>query len=319
MMNQILSTSMPMDNGRNKNRKERSSKPVNIASVIKFFAVVMLVFGVFIIGTGAYALYANQGSKQEESLQPTFSIENKDDSTILLKVTHKKDIAKMEYGWNEDERTTVQGKGGKYLEQEISIPSGTNILHVLVQDDEGNESTYEKQYQLESNISIVVSGNKIKITYEGDTNVSYMTYKWNDEDETKIEFEEDTTSIEQEIEAIKGMNDLTIVVVDENNNKDTKVQPIKGVTKPNLTIELDDEKEHFIINASDDEKLSRIEFILTQGDESQPYRINLEDKDLKEIEYVVQKELLQGENIIEVTVYNSNNVTKEYAARFLKQ
>lgn len=318
-MNQILSTSMPMDNGRKKNRRERSSKPVNIASVIKFFAVVILVFGVFIIGTGAYALYANQSGKQEESLEPTFSIENKDDSTILLKVTHKKDIAKMEYGWNEDERTTVQGKGGKYLEQEISIPSGTNILHVLVQDEEGNESTYEKQYQLESNISIVVSGNKIKITYESDTNVSYMTYKWNDEDETKIEFEEDTTSIEQEIEAIKGMNDLTIVVVDENNNKDTKVQPIKGVTKPNLTIELDDEKEHFIINASDDEKLSRIEFILTQGDESQPYRINLEDKDLKEIEYVVQKELLEGENIIEVTVYNSNNVTKEYAARFLKQ
>lgn len=318
-MNQILSTSMPMDNRKKKSKRERNTQPIEIGSIVKFFAIVILIFGVFIVGTGAYAIYTNQSSQQEESLEATISIENKDDSTILLKVTHKKNIAKMEYGWNQDERTTVNGKGGKYLEEEISIPSGTNILHVLVQDEDGNETKYEKQYQLESNISIEVSGNKIKITYEGDTNVSYMTYRWNDEDETKIEFDEETTSIEQEIEAIKGTNDLTIVVVDEHNKTDTKVQPIRGITKPKLTIELDDEKEHFIINASDDEKLSKIEFVLTQDDESQPYRINLEDKDLKEIEYVVQKELQQGENIIEVTVYNSNNVTKEYAARFFKQ
>lgn len=318
-MNQILSTSMPMDNRKKKNKRDRNTQPIEIGSIVKFFGIIILIFGVFIVGTGVYAIYSNHTSQQEESLEPTISIENKDDSTILLKVTHKKNIAKMEYGWNQDEKITVNGKGGNYLEQEISIPSGTNILHVSVQDEDGNESTYEKQYELDSNINIEVSANKIKITYEGDTNVSYMTYRWNEDEETKIEFDEETKSIEQEIEAIKGTNELTIVVVDENNRTDTKVQPIKGITKPKLTIELDDEKEHFIINASDDEKLSKIEFVLTQNDESQPYRINLEDKELKEIEYIVQKELQQGENIIEVTVYNSNNVTQEYAARFFKQ
>lgn len=310
-MNQILSTSMPSNN-----KKVRNRKPVQIGSVLKFFAIALVIFGVFMLGTGAYSIYKNQTAEQEQNIEPTISIENKTDTTILLKVTHKKNIAKIEYGWNDEEKTVVNGNNGKYLEKEINVPSGTNTLHVVVQDEDGKEMTYEKQYEIESNINIEVSGNKIKITYNGNTPLSYMTYRWDEEEEKRIDLNNET-EIEQEIEAIKGLHTLTVIVVDEDNNTDTKVQKINGVSKPKIVLDVDDQREHFVINASDDEKIEKVEFRLNQEDTL--YELNLDDQDLKELNYTVPFELQDGENIIEVTVYNSNGVSEESGVRFVKQ
>ncbi len=316
-MNQILSTSMPMDkNKKNKNKnRNRNSNPIAVESILKFFGIAILVFGVFMVGTGTYAIYRNQSVQEEQNLEPTISIENKTDKSILLKVMHQKVIDKVEYSWNEEDKTVLNGNNGKYLEKEINIPSGTNTLHVLVQDETGKQITYEKQYQLESNINFEVSGNKIKITYEGDSLVSYMTYRWDEEEEETIEIND--TKVEQEIEAIKGLHTLTVVVVDENNNTDTKVQKINGVSKPNLKIECDEEVKHFVIIASDDEKITRVEFKLNQ-DDGQQYLLNFEDRDLKELNYTLPMELQSGDNVLEVTVYNSNGVSNYSAVRLRK-
>lgn len=315
-MNQILSTSMPIDKKKNKKNKYKNNNPIAIESILKFFGIAILVFGVFMVGTGTYAIYRNQSEREEQSIEPTISIENKTDTSILLKIIHQKNIDKVEYGWNDEEKTVANGNNGKYFEKEINIPSGTNTLHVLVQDEDGKQITYEKQYEMKSNINFEVSGNKIKITYTGDNLVSYMTYRWDDGEEQTIEIND--TSIEEEIEAIKGLHTLTVIVVDENNNTDTKVQRINGVSKPKLEIDFDDEIKHFVIKTSDDEKLSKIEIRLNQ-DENQKYEINLEDMDLKELEYTLPMELQMGDNVLEVTVYNSNGVTEYRGVRFIKQ
>lgn len=307
-MNQILSTSMPLND-----KKSKSRKTIEINNILKFFGIAILIFGVFMIGTGVYAIYTNQSDKKEQNLEPTISIENKTDTSIILKVVHQKNITKMEYGWNNDEKTVVNGNNGKYLEQEISVPSGNNTLHVVVQDEDGKDITYEKQYEVESNINFEVSGNKIKITYSGDRLISYMTYRWDEEEEKTVEI--NNTNVEEEIEALKGLHQLTVVVVDENNNTDTKVQKINGVSKPKLTLDVDSQREHFVIKASDDEKLTKIEFRL---DEEQDYVIDLEDKDFKELEYVVPIELKEGDNILEVKIYNSNGIYEESAVKFVK-
>lgn len=317
-MNQILSTSMPMD-GKKKSKKNkqynRNKQPVAVGIILKFFAISLLVFGVFMVGTGVYAIYTNQVIIKEENAEPTISIENKTDTVVLLKVLHQKNIAKLEYRWNDGNATIVNGNGGKYLEQEINVPSGINTLHVLVQDENGKESTYDKQYDIESNINIEVSGNKIKITSEGDTMLSYMTYRWDDGEEEKININD--TSLEQEIEAVKGLHTLTVIVVDENNNTDTKVQKINGVSKPKLEITYDEEVKHFVIITSDDEKLSKIEFRMNEDE--QTYMLNLEEMDLKELNYTVPMEFEVGENILEVTVYNSNGISEYQAVKFVKQ
>lgn len=312
-MNQILSTSIPTNK---KKMKNKSGNNVEINIVIKFFSIFILIFGIFIVGIGGYEIYNKMvQSSQNKVVEPTISIENKTDSSILLKVMHKKDIEKVEYRWNEEETVKISGTG-KYVEKEIKIPSGTNILHVIVEDVDGNQSTYDKQYEMSSDINIEVSGSKIKITYNENKTISYMTYRWDEEDETTVQI--DSEIVEKEIEAKKGLHTLTVVVVDEDNNTDTKVQKINGVSKPKLEIDLDETKMHFVIKASDDEKLSKIEFVLNQNDE-EAYAINLEEKDLKELEYVLPMELKNGENLIEVTVYNSNGITENSGVRFFKQ
>ena len=145
-MNQILSTSMPMDNKKQKN-KNRTSNPASISSILKFFAIAMLIFGVLIIGVGIYAIVQKQNEQKQENLQPTISIENKTDSIVLLKVIYGKNIDRVEYYWNDEDATIVNGNNGRYLEKEIQVPSGKNTLHVLIVDEDGNEIPYEKQYE----------------------------------------------------------------------------------------------------------------------------------------------------------------------------
>ena len=306
-MNQILSTSMPMDNKKKKGKKVNTN-PIAISSILKFFAIAMLIFGMFTIGTGAYAVFKNQSEQQEQNLEPSISIENKDEETILLKVVHKKNIAKLEYRWNDEESTVVNGNNGKYIEKQIKVPSGKNTLHVLVVDEDGKEIPYEKQYERESKINFEVSGNKIKITYEGDKKVSYMTYRWDEEEEKTIQIND--TKIDQEIDAIKGLHALTVIVVDEDNNTDTKVQKINGVSKPKITVAVDDAKQHFVIKASDDEKITTIVFRLNQ-DDNQYYTLNIADMNYNDIQYVLPMELQSGENTIEVTIKNASGVTEE--------
>lgn len=316
-MNQILSTSMPMDS--KKKQKQKNGQPIALGSIIKFFGIAILIFGIFLVGVGVFSMTQNPAQQKEENVEPTISIENKTENTILLKIIHQKNIDRVEYGWNDEEMTVLYGNNGKYLDEEINIPSGNNTLHVLVVDVDGNEATYDKQYERESNINIEVSGNKIKITYSGDTMISYMTYRWDEEDEKRVEIQD--KNIEEEIDALRGLHTLTVVVVDENNNTDTKQQKINGVAKPKVEVTVDEQKEHFVIKASDEDKISKFSFRLNQ-DESQEYEMDLKDKDFKEIEYILPDSLkLQpGENIIEVTVYNSNGVSTETGIiKFVKE
>ena len=145
-----------------------------------------------------------------------------------------------------------------------------------------------------------------------------MTYRWDDGEEIKVDIND--TTIGEEIDVIRGLHELTIIVVDENNNTDTKVQKINGVSKPKISIGVDNEEKHFVIKLSDEDKLLKFEFILNDED-NQIYQLNLEEMDLKELEYILPDglDLKQGENKIKVKVYNSNGVTEEKEESFVKQ
>lgn len=313
-MNQILSTSMPTENKKSRN-KVSNHQPIEIGKILKFFAIVMLLFGISMIGTGTYAIYKNQLQIIEENLEPTISIENKTERTVLLKVMHQKVISKVEYSWNNSQSIVLNGNNGKYLEKEIVVPAGKNTLHVLVQDENGKEITYDKYYNIESNINLEVAGSKIKISYEGDTRVSYMTYRWDEGEETTITIND--TKIDTEIDVMRGLHELTVVVVDENNNTDIKTQKINGVSKPKVNLDCNYEITHFIIKASDEEQLVKVEFKLNQ-DDNQTYVLNLQDMNMKELEYTLPMELQPGDNVLEVTVYNSNGLSAYSGVRVRK-
>lgn len=136
-----------------------------------------------------------------------------------------------------------------------------------------------------------------------------MTYRWDSEEETKVDINGD--QIEQTIEIPKGLHTLTVIVVDENNKTESMEQDVNGVTKPKLDVTTDG--SNFIIKASDEQGLKKVEFIIN---ETEKYMLNLETQlsleERKEFEYAYP--LHDGENKLEITVYNENDVTETFRA-----
>lgn len=295
-MNQILATSNTTSN------RKKKAGPADIKTVVRVFAVVMIIFGIFMIGTGSYAIYKDNESKAETT-KPIITEEQKDEETVLLTITHDKAIDKIEYRWNDEEIQTITGNGRKYIEQEIEIPGGTNILKVTAVDVQGQEIYTEKEYTTKEVINLSVSGNKLKIQAENETEISYMTYRWDEEEEQKVDI--NSTTVDQEIDIPMGEHDLTVILVDVNNDTITKEQKVKGVTKPTINVTLDEAKENYLITISDDIGLQKVDFVI-RGEEK---TVTVEDGKT-ELKYKLA--LKEGnENILEITAYNVDDIVSD--------
>lgn len=309
-MNQILS----VDNkqvGNPKKNKIRNSGPAEINTILKFFSIAILVFGIFMIGSGSYSMYKD-ATKEAVGTKPVIYVEQTAEETIELKVTHDKALSRITYNWNGKEATEVPCNNQKEIETTIEIPTGTNTLTIYAIDVNGQEIQYTKVYTVEGDINIEIEpeSNKLKIIADGKNKLQYMTYRWDEEEEIKADIND--YEIEHTIEIPKGLHTLTVIVVDENNKTETKEQEVKGVTKPKLDVTTDD-SGNFIIKASDEQGITKVEFIIN---ETEKYRLDLKGElaleDRKEFEYAYP--LHDGENKLEVTVYNESDVTETFEA-----
>ena len=136
-------------------------------------------------------------------------------------------------------------------------------------------------------------------------------YNWDDGEEQKIEAGDTDNIYEGVINAPKGQHTLKIEVVDTNNMKAKKTQPVVGDTEPTLNIKPDyvDGQVAFVINAEDDEKITKVE-ITHNGGTKQVIDVN--DK-------TYHKDLIMttGEtNTLIVTVTNINGLTKTSRVKF---
>ena len=306
-MNQILSVE---NTTKKKEKKIRNSGgPVEIGSILKFFAISLLIFGVFMIGTGSYAMYKDSKTEAAKA-KPVINVSEISGSELALKVTHSKVLSKITYRWNNEKEKEVYSNGKNEIQENIIIPTGQNTLYITAIDTEGEEMSYSNTYYNESGIEIEfsVEGNNIKITTEGEEELSYMTYRWNDDEETKIDIND--TKLEELVEIPRGLNTLTVIVVDKNNQTQTKEQEINGVTKPKLEVTTDGHS-NFIIKASDEQGLKKVEFIINEEERNM---LNLEGR--TELEYSYP--LHEGTNKLEVTIYNINDVTEVFRAMVRK-
>lgn len=316
-MNQILATKTD-NKKRKKPRMPGKSVSSDIAKVTKVFAIGLIIFGGCVIGTGSYALYKEKETTNKTTInemsKPVISVEaiEGDESTILLKTTSNIGIETVVYQWNDGKKTTLTGNGGKYLEQKVQIPSGSNVLNITVVDSQNQESTYSKKYELNSNIKLEAIGNgKIKIEYEGETEISYLTYRWDDQDENKIDINSKT--INQEIDTLNGKHTLTIIVVDVNNHTETKVQQTNGVSIPTIDIRFNEDKTSYIINVKDDVELKEV-IITLDEDDTKKYGQKINGK-----EFQFEIALKEGsDNKMKVQVTNSDDQTAEKAVMFSK-
>ncbi len=303
-MNQILATSNPTTK---KTKKKKSGGPADIKTVVRVFAIAMLIFGVFMIGTGSYAIYRDNEANNSEITKPVITETLNDDNTaVILTVTHDKAIDRIEYSWNDDEVQTITGNGRKYIEQEIEIPGGTNTLNVRAIDTQGQEISTQREFTAEDkmNLNLTISeDNKLKITAESETEITYMTYKWDEEEEQRIDI--NATTVNQEIDVPMGTHNITVTLVDVNNETTTKEQTVMGTTKPIINIDTDDAGEYYLITITDETGLERVD-LNVRGEQR---TITVENGE-KELKYKLK--LNEGdENRLEITAYNVDGIASD--------
>ena len=252
------------------------------------------------IGSGSYSMYKD--SVTGTSSKATITSYESGERKVTIKVENRKAISKLIYNWNDEEAIEIDCSGKKTVEEVIDMPTGTNTLNITVIDVNGQESKDQRTYTIQGDVDIEleVVGNNIKVTAEGKEELSYMTYRWDEEEEQRVDINDMT--IEQSIEIPKGLHTLTVIVVDVNNKSETKEQEIQGVTKPKLEVTTDG-SDNFVIKASDEQGLKKVEFIIN---ENERYMLNLEGR--TELEYAYP--LHDGENKLEVRVYNMDDISE---------
>ena len=299
-MNQILSTENINNRNKGSKKSRGGSGTKDINSVIKFFAIGLFIFGLFLIINSSYAMLKGNGEETTKSMvEPTIEVENKGEDKLLLKVMHEDDIEKIRYSWNQENPTTVQSVG-KFFQKELDIPSGENTLYVTATDANGNVKNMQKSFELNlsTNIDMSISGNNIKINLKGQNEIEEFKYAWDEEEPTTVKVNDKEYSME--IEAPVGRHTLKVTATDVNGEEEEKTQEVVGTTQP--TIEVKKGDNAYIITAHDEIGLDRIE--ITKLENGKVTKVQADGKEF-EYNYPVYS---GSDNFIEIKAFNDNGV-----------
>mgnify|MGYP002544360518 CR=1 FL=1 len=259
-MNQIL------DYNPNKSSKGSSGSD----KIVRFFAIILIIFALCLVASGVYRMWSRNQSNNNSAValqaeKATINVEVAD-SSAKITVTHTKAIESLIYCWNEDTETLIKASGENSLEKEIQLPTGTNVLHVKVVDVDGNETTYEKEITAVNGSDLkkpvitltVTDKGKLKITATDETEISFITYTWNNNETVRIDATDDKKKIETEIEILKGKNNITVSAVDTSNNTTTEVKEYNGLTKPEVKLTLSSDKTKVNVSISHENGLKGV-------------------------------------------------------------
>lgn len=296
-MNQIL------DYNPNKGNKSSSGSD----KIIRVFAIILIIFALCLVASGVYRMYIrNQENNSNANTIQTEKAQiyvDKLDNSVNISVVHTKAIEKLIYSWNDGTETVVKGTGEKTLEKEIQIPAGTNVLHIKVTDVDGNETTYEEEIVAENGTDIlnpvitlsVTEQRKLKISVTDETALDFVTYRWDTEEEIKVEpTEEDKKKIEIEIDILKGTHDITIIAVDSSNNTTTETKSYTGLTKPEIKLTLSADKTKVSIDITHENGIKGI----TGSLNGQDFNVDGIEQDTKNANFELN--LVEGTNHIKV-------------------
>lgn len=301
-MNQILDY--------NPNKSSGSGSSSGSDKVVRVFAVILVIFALCLVGSGLYGMFKNK--KKEDTSQvntPTKAVitverSQSDDTKAIIKVSHDKAIEKVIYTWDNDKDIINKGNGQPTMDVEISLPAGTHTLTVKVTDIDGNDTVYDEEIYSENGedkvnpeikTTVDQATKEIVITATDDTELDYVTYRWNDEEEQKQEADpENPKEIKFNIEIPRGTNDLTIIAVDKNKNSTNKTDKYTGVTKPEIKLTISEDKKKVSVFCSHENGINAVS--LTLNGETRD--VDLQGQILKEVPF--DYDLIEGTNQIEV-------------------
>ncbi|MBQ7411010.1 MAG: hypothetical protein IJW20_06490 [Clostridia bacterium] len=307
-MNQIL------DYNPNKNS---GGKPSGSDTIVRVFAVLIACFAICLVAGGIYGVHKNKTTVAEAPAAPTEAVISVEqgETTAKILVSHDKAIEKLIYSWDSGKENNVKGTGEASMEAEVPLLAGTHTLTVKVTDIDGVEATYQEEITSETGedkiypvIDMgVTDQKKLKITATDETSIDFVTYRWNDDEEVKVEVSDnDDKVIEFEIDILKGKNDLLIVAVDKNNNSTTETKTFTGVTKPDITITIGADKKTGDVKVFHENGIKAITLKINDMD----YNVEISEESPTEVSFPLP-ELAIGTNKILVTATSVDDTVTE--------
>ena len=319
-MNQILFTGLNL-------------KKVDVKSIIKFFCIFIMLFGIVLVGQGIYSV--NKISKykkiiaalpsEPKSSPPVASITKISETEVRIIATDDNGVKSITYNWNGEVSFEISGAGKTNIEETIALREGNNTLNVTVEDIDGNKKTFTHEFSTEQGevpedpsngidpttgediekpvIELVNTGSTLKITAKDNVGLKYILYKWGEEEERKIEPGDNNAIIETMVPIPTGDNTITVTALDTNNNTQMITKQYKTIVKP--TIEITQRGDAIIIIAKDAKQIDNVKYILGE----KKYKI-VPDFETDIVEYEVK--LNEGENELTVIATNSDGETKTY-------
>ena len=307
-MNQILMTENKKKKDKNKKEK-KSSGPIEIRGIVRFFAVVIAIFGISLIGEGSYAIYKEAEEKDPKTM-PVVTIGRLNDTAVIY-VEHSTEISKIIYSWNNGEETVLP-EGGRTAQETILLPNQNSVLNITIEDMNGKKVKYQKQYNIEGmdiakpviEVEVEDGNKKMTITATDDTEIAYLSYQWENEEPVTIEATEPgQTKIIEELDLTPGTKKINIIAEDVNGNVEQIEKEIVATTsEPKM--QLIQNAGQIIIEASDEDGLSEIKLNLN----GKQYANKLNGEKEIKLGPVVLKE---GNNTILVEVTNVSGYTKK--------
>ncbi len=269
-MNQILSVEMPRKGATS---KSRNSNKVSTKSVITFFCIVLIILGIALIGIAVFSMVksTNQTSNTNSSNMPRIDV-TQNATELEIEISCESAISSVEYNWENKDPEKVNSNGKNNLSLKVDIPSGNNIFTMKVTDADGKTKEFSKEYvgAKAPNITLfdpTKKYNVIMVKCEENQLIKYMSYNYDEEQETTKEINNKEGTIE--VPEKPGEHNLTIRVGYEDG---TVGKITNRLYIPSVKIQANGvgSYDKFIINASSPKKINKVKIVFNgQSSEEQ--------------------------------------------------
>ena len=266
-----------------------------IQNNLKYLCVLLIIFALVMIGEGGWRLHTNLNKKV--NVDKPILVGHRNLNKTIFNIKADNGVQKIIYKWISDdesivnEESTIEKAGEKETSFEIDNRIGVNYLSIKIIDSIGNTIVYNDVkivYDEEEVISPITEPNpsegqsweelvandkvqptielsaekgKVVINAKDNVKMSYITYKWNDGEETKITgLSEDEKSVAASIDAMKGNNVLKVKAVDKAGNIKEFEKEVHGTDGPQISVKKDQEAGKIIADITDEYGITKLVF-----------------------------------------------------------
>ncbi len=273
-MNQILSmdsNNPSFGNNYNNNMNGGNNGKLDNKTSKRIFAIGMIIFGLAMFISGLLGVIDYFSTPEGPGVEYPIFATSQNDNILTISVQNDVAIDVIEYSWNNGRVSEILGNGSTEIVREITIPEGNNVLTLNIIDINGKTTTKTESVvgpKLEDTslpeIEVVVVSSKLNITAKtvGTAKLSYLTYRWNDDEEIRIDATGDGSTIETTIDVLNGDNTLTIVAVKENGISAERVATYTGIKKPVIEVKKDADGLYLLVTISHESGIKSVDIQL---------------------------------------------------------